>query len=136
MKTVFADAFYYFALLSPTSNFHKEAMEFTADFAGTVVTTAWILTEVADGLSREANRPLFLELIDELQVDPDVVIVEPDKRMFENGLDLFRDRPDKEWTLTDCISFVVMKEQKIRDALTADHHFEQAGFNVLFKRQK
>jgi uncharacterized protein len=48
-------------------------------------------------------------------------------------LDLYRDRPDKAWSLTDCISFVVMADKGIRDALTADHHFEQAGFVALLK---
>ena len=133
MKTVFADAFYYFALLSPTSTYHREAHKFTASFSGTMVTTAWVLTEVGDGLSRVPNRPLFLELIDELDLDPDVIIVEPEKRLYEEGLALFRDRLDKDCTLTDCISLVVMKVEGIADALTADHHFEQAGFNILFK---
>lgn len=135
MKTVFADSFFYFALLSPTSNFHREAQQFSAGFAGTLLTTAWVLTEVGDGLSRAPNRPLFLELIDELKADPDVIIVEPDEQSFEQGLALFRDRPDKDWTLTDRISFVVMKDRDITDALTADHHFEQAGFKILFKAQ-
>ena len=53
--------------------------------------------------------------------------------MFERGLDLFVNRPDKEWSLTDCISFVVMREHGLTEALTADHHFEQAGFVRLLK---
>ena len=46
----------------------------------------------------------------------------------EEGLGLYESRPDKEWSLTDCISFVVMKKEGIVEALTEDRHFEQAGF--------
>jgi hypothetical protein len=63
MTTVFADAFYYFALINPADDRHKGAREFTAKFAGKVVTTAWIMTEVGDGLAKAVNRPLFLEIV-------------------------------------------------------------------------
>jgi uncharacterized protein len=53
--------------------------------------------------------------------------------LFSAGLELFRSRRDKEWSLTDCMSFVVMRERGITDALTNDHHFEQAGFRILLK---
>jgi hypothetical protein len=53
--------------------------------------------------------------------------------LFEAGLRLYSDRPDKDWSLTDCTSFVVMKRLRITEALTADRHFEQAGFKVLLK---
>ena len=53
--------------------------------------------------------------------------------LMERGFDLFSRRPDKEWSLTDCISFIVMSEEGITEALTGDHHFEQAGFTILLK---
>jgi predicted nucleic acid-binding protein len=53
--------------------------------------------------------------------------------LFERGLSLYSRRPDKDWSLTDCISFVVMEEHGLRDVLTADHHFQQAGFTILLK---
>lgn len=52
---------------------------------------------------------------------------------FESGVQLYEQRPDQEWSLTDCISFHVMRRENITEALTADHHFEQAGFAVLLK---
>jgi predicted nucleic acid-binding protein len=133
MTTVFADAFYYFALVNPADERHQKAREFTAAFTGKIVTTAWIMTEVGDGLARAVNRRLFLEMISELRTDPDVLIVPPGLDLFEEGLDLYRQRPDKDWSLTDCISFAVMTQQRITHSLTGDRHFEQAGFVALLK---
>lgn len=73
------------------------------------------------------------EFLGALLSDPAVEIIPPSSGLFERGLRLFRERPDKGWSLTDCISFVVMEERGIRDALTGDHHFEQAGFAALLK---
>lgn len=116
MKAVFADTFYYYALLNPDDEMHEAARDFTVSFQGTVVTTAWVLTELGDGLARVPNRPLFLDLVAELRTDPDVIVISPDPQIFEEGLALFRERPDKDWSLTDCISFVVMKREGIRAA--------------------
>jgi len=54
-----------------------------------------------------------------------------DTKLFHRGVELFRRRPDKGWPLTDCISFVVMQDHGIDEALTADVHFQQAGFTAL-----
>ena len=61
------------------------------------------------------------------------IIVPASRELFQRGVELFTQRPDKDWSLTDCPSYVVMKEQDIEDALTTDPHFEQAGFTVLLK---
>ena len=65
--------------------------------------------------------------------NPQVKLIPPDVALFDAGVQLFANRPDKEWSLTDCISFVVMQQEGITQALTADHHFEQAGFQALLK---
>lgn len=131
MTAVFADAFYYFALVNPADERHVKARDFTANFTGKIVTTTWILTEVGDGLAKVVNRPLFLEMVSDLRMDPDVQISPPDVELFEEGLALYGRRLDKDWSLTDCISFVVMERLGITHALTGDHHFEQAGFVAL-----
>jgi predicted nucleic acid-binding protein len=97
------------------------------------VTTAWVLTEVANALSASHLRSGFLSLLDDLQSDDEVSIVAPEPETFAQGIDLYRNRPDKNWSLTDCISFVVMKREGITEALTADRHFEQAGFKALLQ---
>ena len=71
--------------------------------------------------------------LDELRADPDALIVPGDDSLWERGRILFAQRPDKQWSLTDCISFVVMQDRGITEALTADHHYEQAGFVGLLK---
>lgn len=97
------------------------------------MTTAWVLTEVANTLSASHLRSGFLSLLDDLQSDDEVAIVAPEPETFAQGIDLYRNRLDKNWSLTDCISFVVMKREGIKQALTGDHHFEQAGFKALLR---
>ncbi len=133
MRTLFADTFYYIALLSPTDAAHTRAVEFTRTYNELMVTTAWIITELADGMADASNRQAFTNFYDALRVDPQVSVVQPEQYLFDEGLELYRTRPDKGWSLTDCISFVVMQRQGIIEALTGDHHFEQAGFKALFR---
>jgi predicted nucleic acid-binding protein len=97
------------------------------------VTTVWVLTELADALSDPAWRHEFIDLLGFLRSHPRITIVPADQTLFEAGVGLYASRADKEWSLTDCISFTVMNEYGIRDALTGDHHFEQAGFRVLLR---
>ena len=63
-----------------------------------------------------------------------MTVIPASSDLLRRGTQLFESRPDKPWSLTDCISFVIMKDQEIQEALTADHHFEQAGFTVLLKQ--
>jgi predicted nucleic acid-binding protein len=133
MTARFADTFFFFALGNPDDPAHERAREFAAHDTGLLVTTAWVLTELGDGLSAPANRPAFMSLLRSLQNNSAFEIVPPDPDLFERGIDLFSRRPDKEWSLTDCISFVVMTDRGLTDALTGDHHFEQAGFRAVLR---
>jgi predicted nucleic acid-binding protein len=134
MKPVFADTVYYLALTNPRDQYAAPAMRFTAEFSGAFVTTAWVLTEVANSLARGPDRVLFLDLYRDLADDHRVTIVPSNQDLFEQGIELYAQRPDKEWSLTDCISFIVMREYGLTDALTADHHFQQAGFAVVLQQ--
>ena len=81
-----------------------------------------------------ADRASFLGVLDAaLRTNPAAEIVPADDELFEAEVDLYARRPDKEWSLTDCISFVVMAHRGIVEALTGDHHFEQAGFRALLR---
>lgn len=131
MTTVFADTFYYIAFLSPSDAAHEPAKTFTQDYNGKMVTTEWVLTELADGLAAPVTRQRCVAFIDWLRRDVDVTIVLATTDLFNAGLTLYRTRDDKKWSLTDCISFVVMEREGISDVLTGNHNFEQAGFKAL-----
>ena len=136
MTTVFADSFYFFALVNPKDPAHSQAAAFTKTFSGRFVTTGWVLTEVADGWAKPTTRRLFFApLLADVRANPNALIVSCTDLLLHEGIDLYAQRPDKEWSLTDCISFVVMQERGITEALTADHHFEQAGFAALLKKK-
>jgi predicted nucleic acid-binding protein len=133
MRRVFADTFYFIALLSPNDQAHRMAVEFSNGYDGRMVTTDWIITEMADGMAAPASRQKFISFLDMLRADPDVFIAPLDKDLQEEDLEIYRNRLDKSWSLTDCISFVVMRREGVIEALTGDHHFEQAGFVALLK---
>ncbi|GMU83142.1 MAG: hypothetical protein AMXMBFR47_30130 [Planctomycetota bacterium] len=133
MTRFFADAYYYLALLNPRDEAHERVVTFTRGMVRGSVTTAWVLTEVGDALAAPQQRSAFINFLEDLRIDPDVEVVAPTPELFERGVELFRDRSDKFWTLTDCISFVSMRDRGLREALTADRHFEQAGFTAVFK---
>jgi predicted nucleic acid-binding protein len=131
MKAVFADTFYYIALLDANDSAHEAAVAATRELKTTTVTTAWVLLELANTLSASRQRGLFVKLLSRLRENPNVTIYEAEREIFDLGVDLYRKRDDKEWSLTDCISFVVMEREGIAEALSGDHHFEQAGFSML-----
>lgn len=134
MRTVLADIHYFLALLSPSDQWHVKAVALTTGFKGKMLTTAWVLTELANALaSTPKGRAEFLSTRDDLRVDPDARVIACDEALMEAGVALYAQRPDKKWSLTDCISFVVMQREGITEALTGDHHFEQAGFVALLK---
>lgn len=133
MKTAFADAYYFFALVNERDPSHAKAAALSTTFRGRIVTTGWVLTELGDGLAKPNRRSLFVSICHDLRCQPNVVIVPCSDELLAAGIDFYARRPDKEWSLTDCISFVVMQREGITEALTGDHHFEQAGFVALLK---
>jgi predicted nucleic acid-binding protein len=131
MNAVFADSFFYFALINRHDPAHAKAVVHAELDDRPVVTTQWVLTEVADGLSAPTWRPFFRGLFDELEGNSNVRIEPCTDTLFRSGVERYVNRPDKDWSLTDCISFLVMERNGIIEALTGDHHFEQAGFVAL-----
>ena len=133
MKTYFADTFYFLALLNGRDPHHSRVTDFNTSQRVRLVTTMWVLTVVADAMADPPNRPLFLRLFERLQASPLVTIVRFSEEVFAAGLRLYQERADKDWPLTDCISFAVMLREGILEALTGDRHFEQAGFAAMLK---
>ena len=131
MKPVFADTSFYVALFSPGDVHHEKGVRLVRELRRAVVVTEYVLVELANALARAVSRKLFVDLLPKLKANPNITIVAASAELFERGCKRYADRPDKDWSLTNCISFVVMEEEEITEALTADHHFEQAGFNAL-----
>ncbi len=133
MKAVFADTFYFLALAREQDGAHARAVDYSRTRHGRVVTTAWVLTEMANALAAAASRFAFTRLLARIRQDPRFTIVPPTPELFDRGVALYSERSDKDWSLTDCISFVVMRDMDITEALTGDRHFEQAGFTALLE---
>lgn len=134
MRELFADTFHFAALLNPRDEAHEIAAEFAQQSDRRIVTTTWVLTELADGLAGTKARPLFGRLLSHIRSDPRATVAEATESLFERAVDLYNSRPDKEWSLTDCVSFVTMQDHDLTEALTGDHHFEQAGFTAILKQ--
>jgi predicted nucleic acid-binding protein len=131
MKRVFVDTAYLVALVRERDRLHRQAKNFQKYPPGQLLTTEWVLTEVANGLADPPTREEFIDLLAELRGRTDVVIVRVSHEHFQQGCELYARRRDKSWSLTDCISFVIMQKNGIDTALTSDEDFEQAGFTRL-----
>ena len=132
MSAVFADTFFYLALLRADNPAHAQALA-SVTLNQPIVTTEFILLELGNACARAEDHADFLAHVAGLRASPRIRIIPLDSRLFNRGLERIATRPDKDWSLTDCISFVVMEDDGIQEALTADRHFEQAGFTTLLK---
>ena len=136
-ENVFADTAAFVALLVRRDEFHQSANRIMAELSEKdtkLFTTEMVLVELANALSANQFRARAIILIDELQTLPNVKVVWSSVELFEKAWSLYSERPDKEWSLTDCASFVVMRERGINLAFTSDKHFEQAGFVRLLEK--
>jgi predicted nucleic acid-binding protein len=131
VSAIFADTFYFLALLDQRDAFHGKALRFASTHRGALVTTRWVCAEVANALGQSPIRIPAGRFIQKIAEDPAFQVVAGSDRLYDAGLALYIARPDKAWSLTDCISFVVMREEGLSKALTGDRHFEQAGFVAL-----
>ncbi len=133
MKVFFADAYYFIARINHEDQYHDRVIEFSKTMRANIVTTDWVLMEVADALAasevRDQARDYFLYLRSLQHCD----VLEASRDLFDRALNFFHRHTDKDWSLTDCTSFIVMRDQGIKEALTGDKHFEQAGFVALLK---
>jgi predicted nucleic acid-binding protein len=133
-EPIFLDTAYVNALVNTRDEWHEAAVRWQEKLAATrrrLVTTEFVLVEIADGLSEVRFRLQAAGIISVLQQNPFVEIVPATSHLLTAALDLYRSRPDKDWGLTDCASFVVMGERALSVALTTDEHLRQAGFRVL-----
>lgn len=135
-NSCFVDTVCWIALLNQDDQLHEVAAR---EYKGLMtsgyyfVTTTSILTETANALCDPRFRAAVVELHRRLQRSARVKIRFVDQSLWTQGWNLYEQRTDKAWSLTDCISIVVMQEQGLTDALTNDKHFQQAGFRTLLR---
>lgn len=131
---LFLDTSYAVALSAVDDKHHDLAVRLSAKIEAEdikLVTTRAILFEIGNSLSKQRFRTGAVALLDAIEDDKRITIIEKTNELYHRAFKLFRDRPDKEWGLVDCFSFVVMQELNLTEALTADKHFIQAGFTAL-----
>ena len=129
-RRIFLDAGYLIALIRKKDACHAAALEAAASYTGPFVTTDLVLVELANSLSKPPYRKTVVAVIERIQADSKTTVVPFTSRGMSQAFSLFKCREDKEWGLVDCFSFQVMKEKRIKLALTFDDHFRQAGFDT------
>jgi predicted nucleic acid-binding protein len=129
----FVDAGYWIAWFNRRDAWHSRARMLASGLRRPLVTTEAVLLEVGNTLSDISWRTQVASFLARIRENPHVTIVPIDADLATRALSLYAARPDKEWGLTDCLSFVVMQDRGITEALAADHHFVQAGFRALLR---
>jgi len=135
-RTVFADAGYWIALLNRRDDLADRARHVSQLLSNVkIVTSEMVLVEVLNDFSKrgELFRATASTWVDSLHQHPMLTIVHQTSNQFRDGLELYKQRLDKAWSLTDCVSFQIMRDRSITEALAYDKHFEQAGFVALLR---
>jgi len=129
---VFVDTSFVLALYNKNDSYHERAKALFPSLVNRneVWLTEAILVEIGNAFS-DQNRDAAVNFIQSCYAAPNMIVVEVSSQLLQRAITLYRDRSDKEWGLTDCISFVVMQDNDLSDALTADRHFRQAGFRAV-----
>ncbi len=133
MSAVFADTFYWLGLNHPGDSVHAQCLHFAHEYRGNLVTTTAVLLEYANSASKPPYRARAAAFLATAEADPQLRIVPLTPTLFQRGRAFYAQHKDKDWSLTDCISFVVMRDEGITEAATGDRDFEQAGFTALLK---
>ncbi|MBI3091387.1 MAG: type II toxin-antitoxin system VapC family toxin [Candidatus Tectomicrobia bacterium] len=139
MRTVFVDTLYWVARVRPCDPW-GEAARLAKSSLGAVrlLTTDEVLTEFLTALSRggEHLRRQAVRMVRSILDDPNVQVTPQSRNSFLRGIELYEQRPDKEYSLTDCISMSTMRSLSVAEVLTNDTHFNQEGFRVLITKQE
>jgi predicted nucleic acid-binding protein len=136
VKVVFADTGYWEAVLNPRDELHQKAIQVSSALGKfRQITTEMVLDELLAALRKEPARSYAIRGVQTIRQNPNVEVVPQTALQFERAFDLYRQMNDKEWSLTDCASFDLMRERGVTEALSYDRHFEQAGFVALLRTQ-
>lgn len=133
MSAVFLDTSFLIALVLSDDEHHARAVAWQRATRCRLITTEYVLVELMDALSRATLRDLAVRIVEALTANAEVSVVPASAELLRDGFSLYRTSRDKDWGATDCISFAAMRAAGVREALTSDHHFEQAGFRALLR---
>jgi predicted nucleic acid-binding protein len=131
---IFLDTGYFIALFTPDDRLHDRATAWSFQLNEPQLVTEYVLWEGVNKFSKPKDRPSAHALVEKVQSALNCELIYASPELFATGMKLHRDRPDKERSLTDCISFHVMRERGLDRALAYDIHFEQAGFEALLRK--
>jgi predicted nucleic acid-binding protein len=133
LKRIFVDSLFIIALVNRRDQYHRQALALAASLRGKpLLTTDAVLLEIGNGLARSFKKEA-VEILDQLMAADELKVVHLTPDLFKQAFHLYKTREDKHWGLVDCVSFVVMRDEGTRSALTFDGHFLQAGFEVLMR---
>jgi predicted nucleic acid-binding protein len=135
MTQVFADTSFWFALLNPRDVLHSKAMALSTSLTrARLVTSEMVLVELLNALSDAGPlRTAAAAAAQAVRENANTTLIKQSEEQFEEAFTLYRKSADKNWSLTDCSSFLIMQDLHIPDALTHDRHFQQAGFTALLR---
>jgi hypothetical protein len=134
VATYFADTSFWMALSRKRDQYHQRAVvwnQLALRTNSTLVTTEAVLWEWLNALSDASTRGVAADGYRRAHADSRIEVSPFQPALIDSALELYHARPDKSWSLTDCLSFVVMERRQLTEALTTDRHFEQAGFRAL-----
>jgi len=138
VATYFADTSYWMALSRKRDQYHRHAAawsQFVIRTRSAIVTTEAVFWEWLNALSDASTRAVAAEGYRRAHADARIEVMRFQQDMVDSAVQLYQTRPDKSWSLTDCLSFVVMERRQLTEALTTDRHFEQAGMKAMILRQ-
>jgi len=132
-EAIFVDSFAWIATINKSDNYHEISLRILEELLNKqakLITTNYVLIETINALSKREFRKTVIEFIDKLEKSPSVQIVKITNEIYNNAWTLYQQRIDKDWGITDCTSFEVMKVFNIKKAFTNDKHFDQAGYSL------
>lgn len=133
MATYFADTSFWIAISTKRDQYHSQAAAWRQSVVRTasrLVTSEAVLWEWLNALSDASTRAIAAEGYRRVHADRQIEVVSLQPELSDAAIGLYRDRADKNWSLTDCLSFVIMERHALTEALPTDRHFEQAGFRA------
>ena len=132
MNRIFIDTSFIIALYNIDDEYHKKAVNILPEIENAqFILTHAIILEIGNAFANIKLRKIGIEILKRLEADKQNLIIPYSSEIHKQAMVLYESRPDKNWGLTDCVSFVVMKKYGITKALTTDKHFQQAGFKAL-----